>query len=244
MKRLVNRGDALSNENRDRVIEASELTKQYQLDGHVIEVLKGITLTLESGKTTAVVGPSGSGKSTLLHLLGLLECPSSGRMLFKGFDSSTLSDQDRTWLRLNEIGFVFQFHHLLPEFTAIENVQMPGLAAGHAATELNDRARMLLNQVGLDNRLNHKPGELSGGEQQRVAFARALMNDPALILADEPTGNLDNRSSLKLQELLWEICQMRNAALLLVTHNETIAHQADSIYQMDDGHIRCLPGNA
>ncbi len=240
MNRLAHVSDAQINESNDKVIEASGLTKHYQLDGHVIDVLKRITLTLKRSETAAVVGPSGSGKSTLLHLLGLLERPSSGTLLFQGSDTSILSDHDRTWLRLSEIGFVFQFHHLLPEFTAIENVMMPGMIVGSVANELNAKASALLAQVGLENRMEHKPGELSGGEQQRVALARALMNDPSLILADEPTGNLDNRSSAKLQELLWSICLQRKSALLLVTHNEMIAKQADTVYEMNDGQVRCL----
>ena len=219
----------------DITIEARDLFKSYQIDGADIMVLKGINLSLRGGEKVAIIGDSGTGKSTLLHQLGLLDFPTSGKIFFKEADTTTFSEKKRTHLRLSEIGFVFQFHHLLPEFDALENVMLPGLIIGKNREECIRKAHSLLSQVQLEDRINHKPGELSGGEQQRVALARALMNDPILILADEPTGNLDKNASLMLRDLLWEICRSRQASLLIVTHNEGLAAGADRILQMTDG---------
>jgi len=226
------------------LIAASGLCKEYRVDAHRVEVLRGIDFTLSAGEKVAIVGPSGAGKSTLLHLIGLLETASAGSLQFDGKDAAALTDRDRSLLRLERIGFVFQFHHLLPEFTACENVMLPGLIRGRSVAQCEARASELLSRVGLKARLGHKPGELSGGEQQRVAFARALMNEPSLILADEPTGNLDRQASEMLRELLWEVCSDRGAALVLVTHNETLTGGADRVLQMLDGSINVIPATA
>ncbi len=220
---------------RDNLLEAVGLTKFYQIDERQIEVIKGVNLTLTSGETVAVIGPSGAGKSTLLHIIGLLEAPSDGKLSFDGEDIGSSDRLERAQMRLQRIGFVFQFHHLLPEFTAQENVMLPGLMAGSKKHVCMDRAAELLTEVGLSERFDHKPGELSGGEQQRVALARALMNRPSLILADEPTGNLDRDSSERLRKLLWDICRNQETTLLLVTHDETLSRHADRTFEMVDG---------
>jgi len=217
------------------IIEGVGLVKTYNLGGHPVEVLKGVDLVLHRGERVAVVGPSGSGKSTLLYLLGLLESPTSGRFLFEGRDMSAISDNERSRIRLNRIGFIFQFHHLLPEFTALENVMLPGLMRGKSPGSSARRAGEVLEKVGLAERFNHKPGELSGGERQRVTFARALMNSPDLLLADEPTGNLDHEASKVLETMMWELCSDQETALLLVTHNNKLAEGADLILQLEDG---------
>ena len=217
------------------LIEAAGLTKEFQLDGRRIEVLRGVDLVLEAGETVAIVGPSGAGKSTLLHILGLLDTPTGGHLSFAGRNPAELSHRDRARIRLEKIGFVFQFHHLLPEFTAVENVTMPALIRGEPCRDCRERAVELLNRVGLAHRLEHKPGELSGGEQQRVAFARALINNPALILADEPTGNLDRAASAMLRDLLYEVCTGRGTTLVIVTHNETLVSGMARVLRMMDG---------
>jgi lipoprotein-releasing system ATP-binding protein len=217
------------------LVEAAGLIKEFQLDGRRIEVLRGVDLALEAGEMVAIVGPSGAGKSTLLHILGLLEAPTGGQLQFEGRDPAGLSHRERARIRLERIGFVFQFHHLLPEFTALENVTMPALIRGEPCRDCRERGVELLTRVGLASRLDHKPGELSGGEQQRVAFARALINKPALILADEPTGNLDLAASEMLRDLLWEVCRSREATLVIVTHNETLVSGAARVLKMVDG---------
>jgi len=220
---------------KDITIAAKNLHKSYQLDGNKIQVLKGVELSVRRCEKVAIIGPSGTGKSTLLHQLGLLELPTSGEVLFKGIETTTLTERKRASLRLSEIGFVFQFHHLLPEFDAVENVMLPGLISGNSRYECIEKAQTLLTKVELQDRFNHKPGELSGGEQQRVALARALMNDPTLILADEPTGNLDKNASSMLRDLLWDICRDGDTSLIIVTHNEILAGGADRILYMNDG---------
>lgn len=219
------------------LVEAHNIAKRYLIRNNAVDALKNINITINRGETNAVIGPSGAGKSTLLHLLGLLEAPSSGNMLFDGKDVNELNDHQLTQLRLKNVGFVFQFHHLLPEFTALENVMIPALMNRDDRQTSRERASMLLDKVGLSARISHRPGELSGGEQQRVALARALMNTPALILADEPTGNLDRKSSDAVQELIWQLCADTNAAALLVTHNEEIAKRAKKQWMMLDGSI-------
>ncbi len=221
----------------DPLVQAIDVTKSYSVDGREFEVVTGANLQLSAGETVAVVGPSGAGKSTLLHIIGLLETPTTGTLWFNGVDVGNSNEQQRALLRLEQIGFVFQFHHLMPEFTALENVMLPGYMAGNSRSECDQRAAVLLDQVGLINRITHKPGELSGGEQQRVALARALMNHPRLLMADEPTGNLDRKSSDRLRELLWEICQNQGTTLLLVTHDETLSAKADRTLQMIDGRL-------
>ena len=221
----------------NKLVETSALVKSYRINDREIEVIRGIDLVLMSGETVAVVGPSGAGKSTLLHLIGLLETPSKGDLFFQGQDTQEMTDHQRAQVRLENIGFVFQFHHLLPEFNALENVMLPGLILGNDPDDCRGRANDLLSSVGLADRVEHKPGELSGGEQQRTALARALMNRPRLIMADEPTGNLDRKSSNMLRDLLWDICRDQGSTLLLVTHDETLSNEADRVLFMVDGRL-------
>ncbi len=213
------------------------MQKTFRLDGSVVEVLKNIDLVLSSGKSVAIVGPSGAGKSTLLHILGLLDKPTGGTYMFTGKDVTKLSEQEKAHLRLRHIGFIFQFHHLLPEFTAAENVMLPALMLGKPKAEANAKALELLELVGLANRSVHRPGELSGGEQQRVALARALVNSPSLILADEPTGNLDSDSATLTSELLQSTARQNNSVLILVTHNHKLARQMDEVLVMESGRL-------
>jgi len=222
------------------ILETFSLTKTYRIHESSVEVLKGIDITLTRGVSVAIVGPSGVGKSTLLYLLGLLEQPSSGSLHFDGLDVGRIPDRTRSRIRLAQIGFVFQFHHLLPEFTALENVMLPGLMLGKSQEVSEARSVEILKLVGLAERLHHKPGELSGGEQQRVAFARALINSPELILADEPMGNLDRKASNALEELMWKLCSDQETALLIVTHNINLAEKADRILQLVDGRLSSL----
>jgi len=219
------------------LIQATGLEKTYQMEGASVEVLRGVDFTLLAGETAAIVGPSGSGKSTLLHLLGLLDTPTAGAYRFAGADALTLSERDKARFRLQRIGFIFQFHHLLPEFTALENVQVPLLMFGVSKAESIAQASELLRAVGLENRLSHKPGELSGGEQQRVALARSLVNHPALILADEPTGNLDVEAAVRMKDLLWKTCADHKASVVVVTHNPIFAAEADTRLRMLNGRL-------
>lgn len=217
------------------IIETRGLAKTYLLNGREVVVLKGVDISLSAGESVAVVGPSGAGKSTLLYLLGLLEKPTGGSLYIDDHDAGELTDRERSLIRLTRIGFVFQFHHLLPEFTALENVMLPGLMLGRSQSDCSKEAVLLLSQVNLSDRFNHKPGELSGGEQQRVAFARALMNSPDFILADEPTGNLDRNASLTLEEMMWKLCREQETSLLIVTHNHNLAQKADRCLELVDG---------
>jgi lipoprotein-releasing system ATP-binding protein len=205
--------------------------------GRKIEVLKGIDLRIAKGEMLSVVGASGVGKSTLLHILGTLDRPTSGKILFDDVDLFTLSEQQLADFRNRKIGFVFQFHHLLPEFSALENVQMPALINGLNPVEAGRRAREILQGVGLAERIHHRPGQLSGGEQQRVAIARALLLDPHLVLADEPTGNLDTHTSEEVFSLLRDLNKQKGITFIVVTHNERLAAQADRILKMVDGRI-------
>lgn len=205
-----------------------------------VDVLNGIDLEVSEGETIALVGASGAGKSTLLYILGTLDRPTSGNFLFKGEDVFSSGDQGLAAFRNRTIGFVFQFHHLLPEFTALENVAMPMLIAGKSRAEAFDCATLLLGDVGLSRRVSHRPGELSGGEQQRVAIARALVNSPQLLLADEPTGNLDMKTSDGIHELLSEIHETRNLTLVIVTHNERLAARMGRTIRLVDGRMSDL----
>jgi lipoprotein-releasing system ATP-binding protein len=223
-------------------LEARELAMRYTGgDGTPIDVLRGVSLTLQEGEAVAVTGASGAGKSTLLHLLGALERPTSGEVLVGGKDVSKLAEDDLASVRSRHIGFVFQFHHLLREFTALENVMMPALLAGAAFDDARGRARRLLGEVDLSQRESHKPRQLSGGEQQRVAVARALVNDPLVLLADEPSGNLDTHTSERLHELLFGLRSGRRLSLVVVTHNADLARRADRILQMQDGRLQPAP---
>jgi lipoprotein-releasing system ATP-binding protein len=199
--------------------------------------LKGIDLSIQRSELIAVVGASGAGKSTLLHILGLLDRPTRGTVQFEGQDLFQLSDQDQAEFRNRRIGFVFQFHHLLPEFTALENACMPAFIQRRQPEEVEPEAIAILKEVGLGARLHHKPGELSGGEQQRVAVARALLQRPDLVLADEPTGNLDTHTGDALFGLMRDLNKVRGTTFVIVTHNDKLSAQADRIIHMQDGQI-------
>jgi lipoprotein-releasing system ATP-binding protein len=209
--------------------------KDYVIESNRVDALRGVDLRVPAGSMVAVTGKSGAGKSTLLHIIGTLDRPSAGRVILNGVDLSTLPDHAISRFRNRSIGFVFQMHNLLPEFSAVENVMMPGIIAGMARGGLRDRAVRLLSAVGLADRIEHKPSELSGGEQQRVAIARALFMSPPLIVADEPTGNLDKKTSLMIQELLIDVVRANQMTLLLVTHDLELAARLPSQVVMDDG---------
>jgi lipoprotein-releasing system ATP-binding protein len=210
-------------------------------DGTPIDVLRGVSFTLGEGEAVAVTGASGAGKSTLLHLLGALDRPTSGEVLVDGRDVSRLEEDELASVRNRHIGFVFQFHHLLREFTALETVMMPALLAGDSFELARGRARELLGEVGLEHRESHKPRQLSGGEQQRVAVARALVNQPLVLLADEPSGNLDTQTSERLHDLLFGLRSKRRLSLVVVTHNADLAGRADRILRMQDGRLQPAP---
>lgn len=218
------------------IVEASALTKTYRLDKVRVEALRGVDLTVADGEFVAIVGPSGSGKSTLLHILGLMDTPTSGGVLLHGRSVSRVSDGERTKLRLREIGFVFQTFNLLPTLTAFGNVEIALRLAGMPGAVRKEKVKELLDKVGLGHRLNHLPKELSGGERQRVAIARALANSPRLILADEPTGNLDSASGMAIAEL-FHVLNKDGQAIILVTHNREIAQYASRTLVMRDGQI-------
>lgn len=220
------------------VLSCRNVRKVYQQGRAEIEVLSGVDLTLNAGETLAIVGASGSGKTTLLNILGTLDAPSEGSVHILGQDVARLSDRQRAQLRNKTIGFVYQFHHLLPEFTALENVAMPLMLARLNAAEAEARARRALEDVGLAQRLDHKPGQLSGGERQRVAIARALVTNPALVFMDEPTGNLDGGSAEKVQQLLMDLASRLQTAFVLVTHDERLAARMQSVWRLDGGFLR------
>jgi lipoprotein-releasing system ATP-binding protein len=219
------------------LLEVHGLCKTYVTGPNRVEVLTDIDLELEAATTTALVGASGAGKSTLLHLLGALDRPSAGTVSFRGQDLFRKSDRELAAFRNKSIGFVFQFHHLLPEFTALENVMMPALIARTAHDRAKATAEELLNDVGLGHRLSHRPGELSGGEQQRVAIARALALSPELLLADEPTGNLDMKTSEGVHALLAELQRKKGLTLVVVTHNEHLAAAMGRTVRLVDGRL-------
>ena len=219
------------------MIIVKDLHKSFPMGEQTLTVLRGIDLIIERGELIAVVGASGAGKSTLLHILGLLDRPSKGTVCFEGQDLFQLSEAAQAEFRNRRIGFVFQFHHLLPEFTALENACMPALIQRREPEEVRQEAIGLLKDVGLGPRLQHKPGELSGGEQQRVAVARALLQKPDLVLADEPTGNLDTHTGDSLFALMRELNKARGTTFVIVTHNDKLSAQADRILHMQDGQI-------
>lgn len=227
------------------LLSVRNLSKGYGAGSTRVEVLKGIDLEVEAGSTVALVGASGAGKSTLLHILGALDRPSSGAVQYRGDDLFCRSDRALADFRNRSIGFVFQFHHLLPEFSALENVMMPALIARQPQGVVEQRATRLLEQVGLAHRVTHRPGELSGGEQQRVAIARALVMEPELLLADEPTGNLDMATSEAIHDLLNRLQQETGITLMIVTHNERLAAGMGRIIRLSDGRIApCIQEDA
>lgn len=222
----------------NNILQLTNVRKVYGSDGITTEVLYGIDLVLEQGEFTALIGPSGSGKSTLLNIIGLLEQPTSGIIRVQGQETGTLPDEELTTLRGRSIGFVFQFHHLIPAFTALENVMMPlMLETGRPTPAHRKRATALLTRVGLADRLDFKPAKLSGGQQQRVAIARALAANPPLILADEPTGNLDTASADEIFKLLYEVNQESGTTFLIVTHDPRLAHRCRRVVELVDGRI-------
>lgn len=215
------------------ILEATNVSKKYG----TLEVLKSVSLQVRKGEIVSLVGPSGAGKSTLLHIVGTLDRPDSGEVKIEGKDVFKQSEKALSAFRNKSLGFIFQFHHLLPEFTAIENICIPAFIGGKSKKESEQRAMELLAMLNLSHRANHKPGELSGGEQQRVAVARALINNPALIMADEPSGNLDTNNARDLHKLFFELRDKLNQTFIIVTHNEELADMADRKIQMKDGLI-------
>jgi len=221
-----------------RILSASDIRRTFRMGAVEVPVLKGVDLDVDRGQIVALVGPSGVGKSTLLHILGALDRPTSGRLRIDGRDVFKLGEKELARFRNETIGFVFQFHHLMQEFSALENVMMPGLIKGQSRSSLRGRAEELLEVVGLAHRIKHRPGELSGGEMQRVAVARALMNDPELVLADEPSGNLDQAASKALNDLLWDLSRKDNRTFIIVTHNLELAENADKVVEISDGRVK------
>ncbi len=223
--------------NRDPMIEVKNLTKTFVKNGSTIEVLRGINIEITRGESLAILGTSGAGKTTFLQILGILDQPTSGEVLFDGIKVSELNDGKRAEFRNRMIGFVFQFHHLLPEFTCLENTMMPALVGGIGRREARLKAETTLTEVGLGDRLSHKPGELSGGEQQRVAVARAMLMEPEILLADEPTGNLDTETGKKIEDLLLNLCETKKSTLVVVTHNTALAQRMSRITGLKDGEL-------
>ena len=225
------------NKSKEFAIQARNIVKSYNTGPQQVQVLKGLNLDLPLGEVAIIMGPSGVGKSTLLHVLGLLDLPNEGKLRIGGQDTALLKETELARLRNQTIGFVFQFHHLLPEFSALENVLIPAMLYGSISADQHRYAMEILDLVGLSHRLDHKPRELSGGEQQRVAVARALVNKPKILMADEPTGNLDKANGEALYALLLKLNKEMGQTLLLVTHNEHMTLNADRLIQMEDGII-------
>lgn len=220
------------------LIRVEKLYKSFVSDGKKVDVLKGIDLSVQRGEVINILGASGAGKSTLLYILGALDRPTSGTIVHNGVSLFTMGDRDLANFRNRRIGFVFQFHHLLPEFTAIENVMMPALISRTKPAEARDRAASILDRLGLADRCDHKPGELSGGEQQRVAVARAILLSPDVVLADEPTGNLDTKTGEEVHELLMELNREMKITMIIVTHNLKLARKDGRSMVLEDGKIK------
>ena len=231
---MLDKTESVSN---GAVLTLANVTRTFEQGRREITVLQGASAELFAGQAVALVGPSGSGKSTLLHITGLLERPSSGRVVINGRDCAALSEAERTRLRRREIGFIYQFHQLLPEFSALENVVIPQLILGRKRKDAEVRARTLLSGLGLGERLDHRPAELSGGEQQRTAICRGLANAPKLLLADEPTGNLDPHTSDYVFKELIQLIRDHGVAALIATHNMELARRMDRVLQMQDGRL-------
>lgn len=219
------------------LLRVEGLEKTFKQGGQSLTILNNLSLALDKGEMVALVGPSGAGKSTLLQMVGLLDSPTSGRISIAGTDVSALKEEDRTRMRREYIGFVYQFHYLLPEFSALENVVLPQMIAGKPKKEAKERAEMLLSALGLQHRMTHRPARLSGGEQQRVAIARALANQPKILLADEPTGNLDLNTSSDVFEILIELVRNAGIGAIIATHNMDLAMQMDRVLELKNGRI-------
>jgi lipoprotein-releasing system ATP-binding protein len=219
------------------VVSIRGLARTYETAAGSLSVLRGVDLDLQPGEIVGLIGPSGSGKSSLLHAAGLLEHPNAGTISIRGVECSTLNDRERSRIRLAQIGFVYQFHHLLPEFSALDNVALPQMIAGKTQAEARKRAGDLLGELGLKDRVEHQPAQLSGGEQQRVAIARALANRPRVLLADEPTGNLDPHTSAAVFESLYGLVRSQGVAALVATHNLELASHMDRVFALRDGHL-------
>lgn len=218
------------------IIQIKNLTKIFG-DGVEIKALDGINLDIERGEFLAIIGPSGSGKSTLLNQIGILDTPTSGTILLDGVDVTKMSDKQRSKTRNKQLGFIFQYHHLLPDFNALENVMMPLLISGVKSSKAREIARRVLDEVGLGDRMDHRPNQLSGGQNQRVAIARALVNKPSIVIGDEPTGNLDSKASENIYELLRKLNREHNQTFILVTHDERMAAKTDRIIRLVDGRV-------